>query len=243
MEETMEEQYHIAICDDEEFWREKIKTFCMETSEKLQINFKIFLFRTGEELIQSDQVFQVLFLDVELGNIDGFEIGLVWKKQKRPGRIIYITSHDEWVQQAFKVQAFRYLYKDSDMEAGFQEALTEALREYREENDFLVFSGKKEYFIKIKDIQYIESLGDEMALHLEKDYIIVKETLKGINKRLDQRFYQCHKSYIVNMQNILKLENDKVYLKHGETVAVSVRRRKEMKKQYFQFIKSQAEYL
>ena len=181
----MEEQYHIAICDDEEFWREKIKTFCMETSEKLQINFKIFLFKTGEELIQSDQVFQVLFLDVELGNIDGFEIGLVWKKQKRPGRIIYITSHDEWVQQAFKVQAFRYLYKDSDMEAGFQEALTEALREYREENDFLVFSGKKEYFIKIKDIQYIESLGDEMALHLEKDYIIVKETLKEINKRLD----------------------------------------------------------
>ena len=120
-----------------------------------------------------------------MGNIDGFEIGLVWKKQKRPGRIIYITSHDEWVQQAFKVQAFRYLYKDSDMEAGFQEALTEALREYREENDFLVFSGKKEYFIKIKDIQYIESLGDEMALHLEKDYIIVKETLKEINKRLD----------------------------------------------------------
>ena len=45
------------------------------------------------------------------------------------------------------------------------------------------------------------------------------------------------------MQNILKLKNDKVYLKHGETVAVSVRRRKEMKKQYFQFIKSQAEYL
>ena len=56
--------------------------------------------------------------------------------------------------------------------------------------------------------------------------------LKAIEKQLDYRFYRCHRSYIINKDNIFEVDFNKlvVYMNNGESCPVSVRLKKGLKK-------------
>ena len=107
----MERTLKIAICDDEQTYLDILEDECLRFLECRNQKAQIFCFQRGKALLSSEDEFDIILLDVELPDMDGFSVAEEWKNLQRPGKIIFITSHDEWVQRAFKVQAFRYLYK------------------------------------------------------------------------------------------------------------------------------------
>ncbi|WRK53999.1 LytTR family DNA-binding domain-containing protein [Coprobacillaceae bacterium CR2/5/TPMF4] len=69
-------------------------------------------------------------------------------------------------------------------------------------------SGLIEYEINIDNILYIESYRNEIIIHTKLLDYSRRFSLKKILKELDNRFVQCHKSYLVNIENVTSLFYD-----------------------------------
>lgn len=173
----MERTLKIAICDDEQTYLDILEDECLRFLEGRNQKAQIFCFQRGEDLLSSEDEFDIILLDVELQHMDGFSVAEEWKNRQRPGKIIFITSHDEWVQRVFKVQAFRYLYKSGSGQ-DLLEALEDALKDMND-NEGIVLEGKEESrFVYFREIRWIEALGDEIAVFLVGGHLIVRLSLK-----------------------------------------------------------------
>lgn len=78
--------------------------------------------------------------------------------------------------------------------------------------EYFFIKEKENYFkILLNDIIYIKSLEDYCEIHLADKRYIVHFTLKSFEEMLDQRFYRCHRQYIVNTDKINRIENINIY--------------------------------
>ena len=97
----------IAICDDEaaitEWMAEKIKT--------IYKNAEICCYLSGEELLDSQEKIDILFLDIQMDGKDGMDTARQLRKNGADTMIIFVTALEEYVFQAFDVGAFHYLVK------------------------------------------------------------------------------------------------------------------------------------
>ncbi len=114
----------IAICDDEQIFRDTL----YKKLVKYNKTFEIKEFRTGRELIDSRIKFDIIFLDIEMPELNGMDTAKKLRKLSVGSIIIFLTSHIECIQDAFKVKAFRFLSKPVQ-----EDALNEALEEAEKE--------------------------------------------------------------------------------------------------------------
>lgn len=242
MDMEIENKWKIAICDDEAYYREAIREKCIEAINQLEQNAEIICYSDGNLLLEAEESFDFVFLDIEMNGKTGFEVAKKLKKKMSEVLIIFITSHDEWVQEAFKVRAFRYLYKDMD-EDEIQEVLAEAIDEIILENRFLLKDKEENRYLKLSDIYYIESLGEDVAIHLKETYLTYHETLKKITEELDDRFFRCHRNYIVSFRKIKSYGKGKIVLLNEKVIPVSRRNEKVFEQKYFDYIMKYSRYV
>lgn len=229
---------NIAICDDNELVTEKLHTIGKHWAKSNNKKCDFILFTDPQELLGSKIKFDALFLDIEMPGKDGFEVARIFRNEYKDLPIIFITSHCEMIQEAFKVHAFRYIYKPIN-EAEITECLCDLLKELSSKQGFL-FDNR---LILNRDILYIESLGDGSVIHLTDEDIINKRSLKYWNEFLCDQFCKCHKSYIVNLQMVKQLTDKNLILADNETVPISVRKRTTVKNCYFDYIVKNAKCL
>lgn len=234
--------WKIAVCDDELYDLKNMKANCIEIMEELGESYQLDSFQEGKELLESKKTFHLIFLDIEMNGKTGFEIAERLKEQNPSVLIIFVTSHQEWVQEAFKVQAFRYLYKENGKE-GFREALLDALEECRRDRLILCKEQEKKRYIKIRDIDFIESLGEEIAVYLENEHITCKNTLKCIKEELGDGFFQSHRNYLVNLRKVESYTKTSITLRTGEKVPLSRRKAKEFDEYFYRYLLEHSRYL
>ena len=97
----------IAICDDEKDVREllkhKVRTICPDA--------ELVLYQTGKELLAARDQIDILFLDIQLPGKDGMETAREFRERYRTTILIFVTALEEYVFEAFDVEAFHYLVK------------------------------------------------------------------------------------------------------------------------------------
>lgn len=229
---------NIAICDDNELVLDELHTIGKRWAKSSNKKCEFILFTAPQELLASQIKFDALFLDIEMPGKDGFKVARMFRNSYQDLPIIFITSHCEMIQEAFKVHAFRYIYKPIN-EAEIMECLGDLLIELSSKQGFLF----KDRLILNRDILYIESLGDGSVIHLTGEDIINKQSLKYWNEFLCDQFCKCHKSYIVNLQRIKQLTDKNVILADDETVPISVRKKSTVKNCYFDYVVKNAKCL
>lgn len=98
---------NIAICDDERIFRDTL-----EQAIRAQLKIcSIRQFVCGEDLLREAADFDVIFLDIEMPGLNGMQTAEMIRKLSKEIRIVFLTSHGEFVHDAFRVRAFRYLSK------------------------------------------------------------------------------------------------------------------------------------
>ena len=100
----------IAICDDEKIFRDQIKKYILEVSSDSSIDE----YTCGDDLAGSESNYDIIFLDIEMPGISGIETAEKLRENGSDADIIFLTSHVEFVYEAFKVRAFRFLQKPID---------------------------------------------------------------------------------------------------------------------------------
>lgn len=160
----------------------------------------------------NDTEVDLIFLDIEMPIINGFELLDVLKNKPQ---IIFVTGKTEYAFKAFDYDATDYLHKPITQER-FNLAVNKAI-DYHTlkfenstiENDYIfVKSNLKKRKVYVNTILWIEALGDYIKLVTTEESYVILSTMKAFEKEVEAySFMRIHKSYIANLKKITKFNS------------------------------------
>lgn len=208
--------------------------------------------RNGRETVRAIRELrpQLLFLDVQMPELDGFDVLREIGPRAMPA-VIFVTAHDEFAVRAFDAHALDYLVKPLE-EKRFAEAL-ERMRERirsvkavdeskklsallaardqeRSKQRIMVPTSAGDLVLDADEIDWIEADDYYAAVHARHGRHLIRESLASLEQRLDSsRFLRAHRSAIVNVDRVREMTSDQgetlLVLSDGVRIPVSRRRR------------------
>ncbi|MCC8192121.1 MAG: LytTR family DNA-binding domain-containing protein [Ruminococcus sp.] len=227
----------VAVCDDE-------KLICLDIYKKirqLRRACHIDVYTSGESLLQGKKQYDIIFLDIEMPSANGTEIAENLRNAGRNDYIIFLTSHSEFMSDAFKVRAFRFLTKPI-VESDFAEAFLRAEKEILGIKKIAIDTNGRTVLINCSDITVIEAFGSGTYIYTKDNILESKYTLKHwIAVLPSEHFYQVHKSFLVALKYVTTIESTGVQVEFvKEPIAISRRRFKGFKDAFFEYVKNNA---
>lgn len=227
----------IAICDDEKPICEQVEKLV----KKQMPDCNTELFASGEALLKETNVFDIIFLDIQMDDINGIQAARMLRNKKEEALLIFITGLKEYVFEAFDVSAFHYLLKPIE-EKKFAEVFAKAVSEAEKkrgltEEPFFMKSNGKTIILNRNHILYVESQNRMVNFHTTNKCLELYSDMRDLEQQLGRNFYRCHRGYIVNMGHIAEYEKDRIALTNGETIGLSRRKYKEFVKVYMDYLK------
>lgn len=216
----------IAICDDESVVLKDTMRMVDEIIEQCGFIGEVYSFNSGEELLsnlEKDLVsFDIYILDINMQDIDGIEVAKKIRCCDKNVIIIFLTSHRDWMEDAFDVQAFHYLLKPIDRKK--LEVVFKKIVNYFSDRKILYYfkQGKKLYSIPYKNIYYFESDKRKIKIATDKGEYYYYDTISNIEKIVgDELFTRTHVAYFVNMDYIRNFDGKDAALENGISIPVS----------------------
>ncbi|HCI59160.1 MAG: LytTR family transcriptional regulator DNA-binding domain-containing protein [Bacteroidetes bacterium] len=196
----------------------------------------------GFEGLKAIQQFQpqLIFLDIQMPKINGFEM---LELIENPPGVIFTTAFDNYAIKAFEAHAIDYLLKPFSQER-FYKSVTKFLETNSnaavmdlvnaesnilpdEKNRIVVKDGNRITIIPVDDVIYIEAYDDYVKVHIQNGFKLKKKTMSYYENTLDKsRFLRVHRSYIVNLSLITRIEQYEktshiALLKNGQKIPLS----------------------
>ena len=189
----------------------------------------------------------LVFLDIEMPEINGFDVLSNLDKDKMP-IVVFVTAFSEYAVKAFEVSALDYIHKPFDksrlqqaikragdildnkqvqeIRTKLERFLTKKMEEEKLER-FILKTGGNIYLVKTSEVLWIEASGNYVDIVTENKRHLFRSTLTGLKNKLDHHvFYQIHRSTIVNLDYVSRIEewsygDYKVVMKNGEELKMS----------------------
>ncbi len=227
----------LAICEDEGYMLEKLREMTESYGKSRGVKLRVRTFLSGEELMQAQETFDVLLLDLKLPGIGGVEAA---KSFGGRSQIIFVTAYREYALEAFDVGAVHYLVKPVSKERLFS-ALDRADERIRKAGEKAVTLMKKGVLFRVRmsEITYCEVFDHRCLIHTPDGCYEYSGTLDMLSQKLDKRFFRCHRSFLVNMDQVIRQEKGWAVLAGGEWVMVSRRRQQEFMQRLLGFLKDE----
>jgi len=233
---------NIAICDDDIEELKIISTFVSKNIEELNVSFKITVFNEGQDLIEhmgsTKGNFDIIFLDIYMKASQGIDIAREIREFDKECKIIFITSSHEHAIDSYEVRAVYYILKPINEEK-LSTAIKIAIEGLDKENKYIFIINKKgSYRILYKDILYAESKARLVNIYLKSQEVITfySKLEDFLQKLQDERFLKSHKSFIVNMDYILKIEDKYIFMVNETNIPISSANVAKIKETYFKYL-------
>lgn len=225
----------IGICEDRKEDSIRIEKACMNFIKDRNGNFQVKKFQDGQEVLEYEDKLDLLFLDIEMPNVDGIKVKNQFQKHKKNTMILYVTIHDEMMMSAFGVNVFGFIPKES-LEHGINRMLPSAM-------EILQNYVMIDEYTDSRDVVFIKSEGVYCRLVMEDgSEKIIRSSMKRMEEILCCVGYiRTHKSYLVNPKWISKWDGGVITTCRGE-VPVSGRLRAKAKKEYMAYCEKYAGY-
>ena len=202
-----------AVCDDE---HEFLKTMSQTLKQLYPDEVSIDTYTFPTELLKENRQFDIIFLDIDMPDMDGFELS----KHYKDTPVVFVTSHEALVFKAYNnTDSFGFIRKSR-----LSEDLKSVMKRFFEflsmQKNINVKINGRLISIKCKDIFYIEKQINHIIIHTQSDSYTVRKTLSEI-ETLNIGFIRTHIGYLVNPDTIQIIEKNGVILKNGMSVPVS----------------------
>jgi two-component system, LytTR family, response regulator len=214
-----------VVVDDETLARKRIKRL-LGSEPDIDVIAECANGRDAVALLKK-QTPDLMFLDVQMPEMDGFEV-LRAIGPKRVPAVVFVTAYDDYALQAFDVNALDYLLKPFDKKR-FHEAIERARDRLTDRQGVVserlaallesvggnhsnhsriaVKTGGKVMFVNTGDIDWIEAADNYACLHCSGVTHVLRETMSSLEARLDRRtFLRIHRSIIVNVDRIAEMQ-------------------------------------
>ena len=234
----------IACCDDEKQQLELYKTMFTNIEMRQDIELSVEYFLSGNFMLERFQSeknpFDLVYLDMDMDEKSGLDLAKEIRQNYHSDcLILFLTNYPKYMQNSFDVRAFQYMIKPVQFEE-FERKFN-AARKYLEKDD------KNRVVLKIdednvvfftNEIYYIEKekSSKQFLVYLEDKCVVAKGVLSAIeNQLLEQHFMRTHRSYLVNMKHIRRIQKNDLVLSNGNLVPISRRKEKELKQQFMRY--------
>ena len=165
---------------------------------------------SGLELVSNNE-FDIIFLDINLGDINGTSLAQVIKKIMPDAHIVFVTAFSEYAVKAFEIGVSNYLLKPVS-----SEQLEKVVQRYQQELDvkkaarapgkMAISSNKKVVMLDVNKIVYVETDNRGSIVHTTEGDFKDSVTIGEYQQRLsDHRFYRVHKCYLVNLVKVREI--------------------------------------
>lgn len=184
-------------------------------------------------VVTGSQLIDLIFLDIEMPDASGFE--LLEQQEHRP-LVIVTSAKKEYAFEAFQYEVTDYLTKPITLPR-FRKAIQKVLKlkkalNTEELSDHLCIRvDKKLIKLNFDDILFLENVGDYIRLQTPGSKYIFYGTLKKMEEKLpDDRFQKVHRSYIVNLEKIHKMEDNTLFINEEKIPVSRAQKRSLMKR-------------
>ncbi len=229
----------VAICDDEKYMSDIIGKMVSDFFHRKNMGIAIMQFSSGEELLEYDKRIDILFLDIQMKHLDGIETAKRLREHEFKGFLIFVTILKEMVFRSFEVQAYDYLVKPIE-ETRFEKMMERLFLSLQNasESNLLVQKGYESRIVPFEDIVYCEIIDRKVYLHLESSEVIdFYGRIENLEEKLDDRFFRCHRSFLINMKYLKSYKNGRAYMEGNREIPVSRLRSKEFSGVILQYMK------
>ncbi|MCI9255867.1 MAG: response regulator transcription factor [Lachnospiraceae bacterium] len=230
----------IAICDDEKHMSDHIRSMVLNFFRKKNREISLRMFSGGEELLSYNGQIDILFLDIQMKDMDGMETARKLRADKFRGFLVFITVLKEMVFQSFEVQAYDYLVKpvgDKQFEKTMERLY--ASMQNASEDSLLVQKGYEGRIIREDEIVFCEIIDRKIYLNLASGEVVdYYERIENLETKLNNRFYRCHRSYLINLKHLKGYKNGTACMDNGKEIPVSRLRSREFSGVVLQYMKN-----
>lgn len=218
---------NVAIVDDDEKTLEQTRA-CIEHLEDLPEEVEVKTFSSGEDFLEKlkpGEKYDVLFTDIQMTGMNGLELGAAAHKKFPHIYLIFLTSFTHYAVDSYIVDAYQYILKQQMGERIPPVMRKMILEIQRERKKFRIIEAVNDtqkifyqdiiYIKKVKGSKYVEY----MTLHGNyRERIPIDQLMKELNS---MEFIFVERSFIVNIEHIIRLKGNIVYMENGDEITIS----------------------
>lgn len=237
---------NIFVCEDDETQRRNVVQIIQNTILIEELDMKLVLDTADPylllEKVKTSQNTGIYFLDIDLNSsMNGMKLAQQIRLFDPRGFIIFITAHSELSYMTFqyKVEAMDFVLKDnpSEIKVKIRECLLNAMERYTLQTNktykvYTIDVGGRKISVDYNDIFFFETSDNihKVILHAKDRQIEFISTIKELTNTLDSDFVRCHRSFLVNKNNIKEIDtkNRVICFTNGETCLMSTRMMKDL---------------
>ena len=230
------------ICDDNKEALEVANKAVTKAMMNYDAEYKVLKFTKYDEKlkeqIKDELNTKIYILDIELPIVSGLEIASEIREMDDDSIIIFVTAHPECKNDIFysRLEAIDYISKYYRYEKRIEDTIKHIMKRRYRNKTFSFTYNRVHNNLLYKEINYFEKepLQNRCIIHLvNKEEKLISKSILNLKKELSPMFFQSHKSCLINLDNIKKIDfvNYTIYFKNGDkTNLLSFEARKELRK-------------
>lgn len=225
-----------AICDDDAIALASISGAMQQIMVSYGVDCEIHCFSSGKELLNSE-VFDVIFLDIDMPEMDGIDCGKELRKKDVRAEIVFVSAREDRVFDSFYIRPFAFVRKThflTDIADVIGRYLAAASDE-RLSKVFLFATHEGSLNVVVFDIEYIEGSNVYQQLYIKgaQKPIEILSRLEKLEKALEPYgFMRIHKGYLVNYSGIRRINKTTLITLSGKELPISRRCARKIKDDY-----------
>lgn len=227
----------VAICDDDQFFRDKLRSMIFEYKSKNRMHIDVYTYEDGASLLKTKKTFDMIFLDYEMPGIDGMDTARELRRRNCTCSIVFVTAYPHFIYDSFEVQPFRFFEKPIQEEQ-IEKLMNDFVARQKQLAPLIVVDEQERIAVQTKKILYLEGDGKYCIVRTDDSTYSSSKTLAQVYALLPQYcFYRSHKSYVVNLYSVSSFSHEVITLVNGEEVSIGRSKSGEFKRVYKQFVK------
>lgn len=231
---------NVAIVDDLQTDANHLCTLLNNYCQNHKLILHTELFSDGTEFIKnfSPNKFDIVFLDIYMPNLNGMDTAKQLINLDSKCHIIFISTSADYAVESYDINALYYIIKPISPEK-LELVLNRCKKALIADNKYLtVIANKCTLDINFKDILYIETKLRKLDIHTTYDVITTSSTYSDFlnANSLDERFIECYRGIIINMDHISRVLDMDFLLDNGEKLPIRKKEQKQIKNQYMNYM-------
>lgn len=229
----------VYVCDDSQHFAEELRSRItnIDTAEKYRISIITAADKLRATLaggIRPD----ILFMDVEFGEDNGIEVARELFAGEKT-QIVFITNYVDYCSDVYEAE-HAYFIRKPVTDEHLSRALEICCRRLERADDKVCFKFKNGIVcFNRHDILFFVSNYRKITVHADSGLTEFYSTISDIKEIVGERFIQCHKSFLVNLDRVSTMERDKFILDSGEHVPISRGMSEAVREAFFKYLRKE----
>ena len=234
------DKLRIAVCDDEIVQQKVMQALLQKYFEENDTLAEVKFYSSGQEYLKEKKSeilnTDIFLLDIFMPELNGIDIGKELKSIGAKGKIIFITAGNDFITEAFEIQAFSYIQKPVIYEK-FSKVMNSVIKSFEKTRYMDVVVDREKQRIYLDDIEYVETLGRRLVIYRQDEGV---ETYLSVKNFMDEYgeedFLQISRYVAVSKSKIQRIVGRSLYLMNGRELSISEKYLPTTKKLHIEYI-------